>query len=336
MFSFIEKMMDFSNMFKTEGPDVVYTWTIPVFAAIIFLEMAYSHFNKEKIYETKDVATNVLFALLNYGLDIIMKGFSLFVMMFFYQHRLFEWQEGIWYWIAVFLAQDFAYYVHHYVDHHSRVFWAVHITHHNSDYFNISTGFRSPVFQPLYRYLFFSPLAFMGFHPWHILVAYSSIQIYGTFVHTQSIKSMGFLEYILVTPSHHRVHHACNIKYLDRNMGMGLIIWDKIFGTFEKEDPEVPVKYGVYPKIKSKDPATMLFYEWRRIGKDIRQPGISFKDRLKYLFYSPGWRHDGTGKTVKQYQKEYKEKIKTPVKVQEQLLESENQYSQLIQHAEDK
>lgn len=119
-------------------------------------------------------------------------------------------------------------------------------------------------------------------------------------------------------------------------MGMGLIIWDKIFGTFEKEDPEVPVKYGVYPKIKSKDPATMLFYEWRRIGKDIRQPGISFKDRLKYLFYSPGWRHDGTGKTVKQYQKEYKEKIKTPVKVQEQLLESENQYSQLIQHAEDK
>ncbi|HAO28907.1 MAG TPA: sterol desaturase family protein, partial [Chryseobacterium indologenes] len=117
------------------------------------------------------------------------------------------------------------------------------------------------------------------------------------------------LEYILVTPSHHRVHHACNIKYLDRNMGMGLIIWDKIFGTFEKEDPEVPVKYGVYPKIKSKDPATMLFYEWRRIGKDIRQPGISFITRIKYLFFSPGWRHDGTGKTVKQYQNEYREKM---------------------------
>ncbi|MGE8511715.1 MAG: sterol desaturase family protein, partial [Chryseobacterium culicis] len=100
----------------------------------------------------------------------------------------------------------------------------------------------------------------------------------------------------------------------------------------------VPVKYGVYPKIKSKDPATMLFYEWRRIGKDIRQPGISFKDRIQYLFNSPGWRHDGTGKTVKQYQKKYKEKIKsgTPLKVKEQISESENQYSQLIQQTEDK
>ncbi|UKB85543.1 sterol desaturase family protein [Chryseobacterium sp. MEBOG06] len=331
-------MFDFTSIFKSDGPDIVYTWTIPLFAVIIFIEMAYSHFNKEKIYETKDVATNVLFALLNYSLDIIMKGFSMFVMMFFYQHRLFTWEVGIWYWIAVFLAQDLAYYIHHYVDHHSRVFWAVHITHHNSEYFNISTGFRSPVFQPLYRYLFFSPLAFMGFHPLHVMVAYSAIQIYGTFVHTQSIKSMGFLEYILVTPSHHRVHHACNIKYLDRNMGMGLIIWDKIFGTFEKEDPEVPVKYGVYPKIKSKDPATMLFYEWRRIGKDLRQPGVSFKNRIKYLFYSPGWRHDGTGKTVKQYQKEYNEKIRNgvPVKRKEQVSEPEYQYSSLSQQAEDK
>jgi hypothetical protein len=120
-------------------------------------------------------------------------------------------------------------------------------------------------------------------------------------------------------------------------MGMGLIIWDKIFGTFEKEDPEVPVKYGVYPKIKSKDPATMLFYEWRRIGKDIRQPGLSFKNRIKYLFYSPGWRHDGTGKTVKQYQKEYKEKIKNKtISRKEKTANTEYQYSSLNQPTGDK
>ena len=107
--------------------------------------MIYSHFNKEKLYETKDTITNVYLALLNYGLDLLMKAFAMGVMFFFYHYRLFTWEENARYWIAVFLLQDFAYYVLHLVDHKSRVFWAVHITHHNSELFNISTGFRSSV-----------------------------------------------------------------------------------------------------------------------------------------------------------------------------------------------
>lgn len=294
-------MIDF---FTKNGQDLIYMWSIPVHATVILGEMLYSHFNKAHLYKTKDVANNVYLALCNYGLDLLMKGVSMGVMFFFYHHRIFNWDFNIWYFIAVFILQDLAYYVLHLVDHKSRAFWAVHITHHSSDHFNLTTGFRSSVFEPLYRYLFFSPLAFLGFNPWHIMVAYSLFQVYGTWVHTQTINKMGFLEYILVTPSHHRVHHACNIRYLDKNMGMALIIWDKIFGTFEKEIPEVPVKYGIYPKMEKEGPLDLVFYEWRKIRRDISQPNISIIDQIKYLFYAPGWRHDGKGKTVKDYQRE--------------------------------
>lgn len=292
------------EIFSENGQGIIYMWSIPVHTVVILGEMLYSHFNKEKLYETRDVLSNIYLAILNYGLDLLMKGVSMAVMFFFYHHRIFTWEFNIWYFVAVFILQDFVYYVLHYVDHHSRAFWAVHITHHSSDHFNITTGFRSPVLQPLYRYLYFSPLAFLGFNPWHIMVAYSVLQVYGTWVHTQTVKSMGFLEWFMVTPSHHRVHHACNIRYLDRNMGMALIIWDRIFGTFEKEVPDVPIKYGIYPKMEDKGPVNLVFYEWKKIAKDLRQPGLSIRDRIMYLFYAPGWRHDGSGKTVKDYQKE--------------------------------
>lgn len=292
------------EIFSENGQGIIYMWSIPLHTVVILGEMLYSHFNKEKLYETRDVLSNIYLAILNYGLDLLMKGVSMAVMFFFYHHRIFTWEFNIWYFVAVFILQDFVYYVLHYVDHHSRAFWAVHITHHSSDHFNITTGFRSPVLQPLYRYLYFSPLAFLGFNPWHIMVAYSVLQVYGTWVHTQTVKSMGFLEWFMVTPSHHRVHHACNIRYLDRNMGMALIIWDRIFGTFEKEVPDVPIKYGIYPKMEDKGPVNLVFYEWKKIAKDLRQPGLSIRDRIMYLFYAPGWRHDGSGKTVKDYQKE--------------------------------
>lgn len=291
-----------------DGLENVYVWSIPILVTVILAEMIYSHFSEAKLYNGRDVATSVCLALMNFGLDLVMKVFAMAVMFFFYNHSFFTWEFTIWYWLICFIMTDFAYYVLHYVDHHSRAFWAVHITHHNSDYFNLTTGFRSPVLQPLYRYLYFCPLAFLGFNPWHIMVVYAIGQVYGTWVHTQTVKSLGILEYFLVTPSHHRVHHACNIKYLDRNMGMCLIVWDKIFGTFEKEDPQIPVKFGIYPKMPNNKPDTVLFYEWRKIWKDLRQPGLKLSDKINYIFNAPGWRHDGNGKTVKQYQKKYGQK----------------------------
>lgn len=298
-------MLDFSNILTEHGQTILYFYTIPFFAVVIFAEMLFSYFGNRQLYKGKDLAMNVFLALINFGLDLVMKTFAMLVMFFFFKHRIFDFDLNVWYFIACFVVTDFAYFVHHYVDHHSRFFWAVHITHHNSEHFNITTGFRSPVLQPLYRYLFFSPLALLGFNPWHVMVMYSLGQIYGTLVHTQTVKKMGFLEYFMVTPSHHRVHHACNIKYLDRNMGMVFIIWDRIFGTFEAEDPKVPVKYGIYPKMPDNGAVTTIFYEWRKIWKDLKQPKLKLTDRINYLFNSPGWRHDGTGKTVRNFQKEY-------------------------------
>lgn len=295
--------MDFFS--GENGVEAVYAWAIPLHATIIFSEMIYSHISESNLYSKKDLKTNIYLALMNFGLDFMMKVFAFAVMFFFFQYRIFSWEYSWMYWISCFLITDFAYYVLHYVDHHSRAFWAIHITHHNSEFFNITTGFRSPVLQPLYRYLYFVPLAFIGFNPWHIMVVYAIGQVYGTWVHTQTIKKMGFLEYFLVTPSHHRVHHACNIKYLDRNMGMCLIIWDKIFRTFEKEDANIPVKYGIYPKMPDEKLQTVLSYEWQNIWKDLKKPDLKFMDKLNYIFNSPGWKHDGTGKTVRQYQKDY-------------------------------
>lgn len=288
-----------------DGLQNVYVWAIPFHAVVIVAEMIYSHTSEAGLYQKKDVFTNIKLALMNFSLDLLMKVTAMFVMFYFYLHSFFNLENSWIYWIACFIATDFAYYILHYLEHHSRAFWAVHITHHNSEYFNLTTGFRSSVFQPLYRYLFFAPIAFLGFNPWHIMVVYAVAQVYGTWVHTQTIKKMGILEYILVTPSHHRVHHACNIKYLDRNMGMFLIIWDKIFGTFEKEDAKVPVKYGIYPKMPSDKTFSVLTYEWKNIWNDVKQPNLKIKDKLNYIFNSPGWKHDGTGKTVRQYQKDY-------------------------------
>ena len=295
-----------------DGLQNIYTWAIPLHATVILSEMIYSHYSESKLYSGKDLVQNIFLALGNFSLDLAMKVVAMGVMFFFYSYRLFTWEFTWYYWIICFVVTDLAYYILHYVDHHSRAFWAIHITHHNSEFFNLTTGFRSSVLEPLYRYLYFAPLAFLGFNPWHIMVVYAVGQVYGTWVHTQTVKKMGFLEHILITPSHHRVHHACNIKYLDRNMGMVLVFWDKIFGTFENEDDLVPVKYGIYPKMPDDKSLTVFSYEWIKIWKDIKQPNLKLMDKINYIFNSPGWKHDGTGKTVRQYQKDYlaKKKLK--------------------------
>jgi sterol desaturase/sphingolipid hydroxylase (fatty acid hydroxylase superfamily) len=277
-------------MFETLNQETIYLMSVPFFVFFILLEMIVSHKHNLELYETKDTFTNIYFATLNILLDLILKGFSFFVLGFFYHFKLFNFSENWMYWVACFILQDFLYYIHHFVDHKSRLFWAIHVTHHNSEHFNITTGFRSPVFQPMYRYIFFIPMVLIGFEPLHIMFAYSVNQIWGTFVHTRKIKKLGFLEWFMVTPSHHRVHHASNQKYIDKNMGMVLIVWDKIFGTFEPEDDNYePIRFGLTHGVEDRGPINIIFHEWKAIYKDATQPNIGFKTRLKYIFYPPGW-----------------------------------------------
>jgi sterol desaturase/sphingolipid hydroxylase (fatty acid hydroxylase superfamily) len=261
------------------------------------LEILLLHFHFKRTFNWKDSLASLYLMILNSVIDLAFRIIYLAVLQFFYIHTLITWQEGLVYWIVLLIAEDFLYYWLHRFDHQVRLFWAVHVTHHSSEHMNLTVGFRSSVFQPLYRFIYFIPLALFGFRPVDIAFIYSLTQIWGILVHTETIKKMGWLEYVLVTPSHHRVHHASNPKYLDKNMGMLLIIWDKVFGTFQpemKEDDYQPIKYGLTANVKNPNAVNLVFHEWQNIKRDISRRDLSFSQKLKYLFKPPGWSHDGS------------------------------------------
>ena len=235
--------------------------------------------------------------------------FYISVLAWSYQHHFFKIENAYWYWFALFILEDFTFYTEHRIDHYCRLFWAVHVTHHSSQEFNLTTGFRSSVLQPVYRFIYFIPLALLGFRPLDIVFMYSLTQTYGILVHTQYINKMpAWFEAIFVSPSHHRVHHASNVIYLDKNMGMCLIIWDKLFGSFQEELKEEPVKYGLTKEIKNHThPLKIIFHEWQGIQKDISKK-IPLPLRLKYLFMPPGWSHNGATKTTGELRKELRQK----------------------------
>lgn len=285
---------------------LIYT-TTPIYAIVIAIEMLYSHRNDRRLYSTKGTLSNVYLTALNMGLDLLMRTACLLVLNYFFRFRFVDhYSSAIVYWALLFLGEDFMYYWLHRIDHYCRFFWAVHVTHHNSEEFNLTVGFRSSVFQPLYRFIYFIPLSFLGFKGIDIMFIYSATQIFGILSHTQTIGKLGFLEYFLVTPSHHRVHHASNVRYLDKNMGMVLIIWDKLFGTFQKEEEKDPVKYGLTTNIKTYHPGKMVFHEWINILNDLKKK-TSLKNKLKYVFGPPGWSHDGSTKTSSQLRAELKD-----------------------------
>jgi sterol desaturase/sphingolipid hydroxylase (fatty acid hydroxylase superfamily) len=256
-----------------------------------------------KAYTWKDTFTNVYLMLLNGGIDLLFRSVYLLILTACYRHHWLSITNVFSYWLLLLLAEDFLYYWLHRWDHEIRFFWAVHVTHHSSEHFNFTVGFRSSVFQPLYRFVYFIPLAFLGFQPVDIIFMYSATQIWGIFVHTELIDKMGWLEYILVTPSHHRVHHSSNVKYLDRNMGMFLIIWDQLFGTFQAELPASAyetVRYGLTKPLEHTGPADIVLHEWQAIGKDLAREDIGWKEKWQYVFGPPGWSHDGSRQTSEQ------------------------------------
>lgn len=217
-----------------------------------------------------------------------------------------HFEEKSWlYWLTLFFLQDFAYYVLHFTDHYCRFFWASHSTHHSSEKFNFTVAIRSSVFQPFYRFIFYIPIALIGFDALDIVFMYAACQVYGFWVHTEIVgKLPAWFEFLLVTPSHHRVHHASNPVYLDKNMGMVLIIWDRMFGTFQEELEEEKPVFGLTKNVASYNPIKVAFFEWTAIAKDIKQ-APTWKDRLGYVFGPPGWSHDGSRKTSKQMKLEW-------------------------------
>ena len=281
--------------------------TTPLYIIIIGLEIILSNIQDRKAYSLKDTVNNFLLMLMNGGLDLLFRSVYVLILVFFWNHRAGEISTPWMYWLTLLIAEDFLFYWLHRFDHEIRLFWAVHVTHHSSEHMNLTVGFRSSVFQPLYRFIYFIPLALLGFQPMDIIFMYSATQIWGILIHTEYINKLGWLEYILVTPSHHRVHHASNALYLDKNMGMFLIIWDKLFGTFQEELPREqyqPIRYGLTKPLESNHPIHVVSHEWIAIAKDVFRKGLSFRERMGYLFGPPGWSHDGSRKTSQEMRDE--------------------------------
>jgi sterol desaturase/sphingolipid hydroxylase (fatty acid hydroxylase superfamily) len=269
----------------------------PIYLFAIALEIIISNRQGNSVYSVKGVLENLYLSLLNMAFDVCIRSVAFAVLTFFYFHRIACCENAFAYWILLLLSEDFMYYWLHRFDHHCRFFWAVHATHHSSQEMNFTVGFRSSVFQPLYRFIYFIPLTIVGFHPLDIFLIYSLTQLYGILVHTQLVTKLGFLEYIFVTPSHHRVHHACNDVYLDRNLGMTFIFWDKLFGTFTPETIK-PI-YGLKKQLPDHHPVEVIGNEWFEIASDVRK-SKTWKHRFMYIFGPPGWSHDGSKKTTRE------------------------------------
>jgi len=287
---------------------ILLLFSIPIYAVIIPLEILLSNFKRLNFYSWKETAVNIYLNLLAAGIDLLLRLLiGITVLNFFSSYSLpINWHPIV-YWVVLLFAEDLLFWAEHFVDHSVRMFWAVHVTHHSSPEYNLSTGFRSSVLMPVYKYMYFIPLVLLNFKTADIIFMYSVTQIYGILVHTQAVKKLPrWIEYFFVTPSHHRVHHASNIPYLDRNMGMVFIIWDRLFGTFTEEMPGETPHYGITKPIeKPFHPVHIVTHEWQEIARDMKK-SKSLRDKLNYLFQPPGWSHDGSSQTARELQRDWK------------------------------
>ena len=273
-------------------------YAVPAFVLLIVLEMLWARFRAPEKYEPKDTLTSLLFG---FGSSVAgaLTGAAIFgLSVYLYQYRAVTIPFAWWAWIACFVLDDFAYYVFHRAAHRVRWFWASHVNHHSSQHYNLSTALRQTWTGFIAgSFLFRLPLMLIGFHPAMVAFVGGINLIYQFWIHTETIGRLPrWFEAVMNTPSHHRVHHATNPRYLDANYAGTLIIWDKLFGSFVPElDHDKPV-FGLVENIKTYNPFVAVLGEYWSIAKDAAGPKRSLFDRLRYVFAPPGWCHDGSGK----------------------------------------
>jgi sterol desaturase/sphingolipid hydroxylase (fatty acid hydroxylase superfamily) len=237
----------------------------------------------------------------NLSMNLLMAGTVLAGLSSAYSHRLYTLSTtSVWAWVAVIFLDDFTYYWFHRISHECRFWWAAHVNHHSSREYNLSVAVRQSWTGVIVgTWLLWVPLAFLGFPPEMILAQQGFSLIYQFWIHTESIGKMpSWFESIFNTPSHHRVHHASNPRYLDRNYAGIFIIWDRMFGTFAAETADEPPRYGIVKNINTYNPLRIAFHEWAAIGRDLLA-ARSLREALGSVFGPPGWRADGQGLTSK-------------------------------------
>lgn len=275
-------------------PDVV-ALAAPAFIGLIAIELIIVRFSRRGAYEVRDMGSSLSMGLGNGLLKIVAGGLGAGAFYWISQYKIFDIPWAWWSLVLCFFAEDFAYYWFHRISHESRYFWASHVIHHSSQHYNLSTALRQTWTGSIAgTFIFWLPLPLIGF-PVEMVFLFSGISlVYQFWIHTELIGRLGPLEWVLNTPSHHRVHHATNPQYLDRNYAGVLIIWDRLFGSFEPEG-ETP-HYGILANLASFNPLRIAVHEWVAIGRDLLG-ARSIKQVLGYVFGPPGWSVDGSRKT---------------------------------------
>lgn len=299
------------------------TYAIPGFILLIVTEFFLYYKKKHTISKAfyKDAAASLQLGIGSTIIDLAMKAIAIGYLLWFYQFRIFDklgpnsiqeftswqWHKQHWYiWLLLFFAQDFMFYWYHRMAHEIRILWAAHVNHHSSEYMHYSTALRQSWLELLVKDLWYIPLALIGFHPLMILTMHQLNLIYQFLPHTESIKRMPkWYEFIFNSPAHHRVHHSSEIRYLDKNYAGILIIWDRLFGTFTDEDNSAFPVYGITKNINTNNLLKITFHEVQNIIDDIKRAS-SLKDKINYVFQSPGWSHDGEDQRAKTLQKKLK------------------------------
>ncbi|HLF33717.1 MAG TPA: sterol desaturase family protein [Cyclobacteriaceae bacterium] len=261
------------------------SYVTPVFILMVAAEWVLSKIEKHDTYDARDTFANSIIGAGNVAIMATVKVAYLSAIVILYSLSPLRIPLTWWSFAICILIIDFIGYWVHRLSHESRFFWATHITHHSSEKFNYGVNFRVGWTVHI-KLLFFLPLLLAGFHPVVYMISYQIDTSYQFWIHTEYIKKLPrIIELIFVTPSHHRVHHACNEKYLDRNYGVMFIVWDRLFGTFQEED-EKP-RYGITTPVKSYNPVYLIFHEWMAIVRDVLHSG-SIHEAWQMMFARPG------------------------------------------------
>jgi sterol desaturase/sphingolipid hydroxylase (fatty acid hydroxylase superfamily) len=280
----LEKPVSLEDLQIENWPNII-LWAAPIMFLLVFVEWGISLYQKRDTYNTKDFLAATTIGLVNVGLSAAIKILTFGIAIFCYNISPFQIPATWWAFLLCFIGIDFARYWAHRVAHEQRFWWATHITHHNSEKYNLSVSFRLGWTQHI-KIIFFVPVMLMGFDPFVFFICHQIAVLYQFWIHTEYITKLHpVIEYIFTTPSHHRVHHASDAHYLDKNYGSTLIIWDRIFGTFMPE-AERPT-YGITKPVTSYNPIYLVFHEWRDIVQDLRK-SKSIAEAWKILFGKPG------------------------------------------------
>lgn len=288
-------------------------YATPVFIVLILAEIIISVKNEEHLYEAKDFMSSLGLAIGASIITTFSKVITLGIFVFLYETtkeirlQLLGYESlgwAWWVWGLAIIGDDFSFYWYHRLSHTIRFLWAAHVVHHSSVYFNLGSGIRNGWTTTFYKPVFWLWLLLLGFHPVMVATCIAINSIYQFFLHTKKVPALGVLEYVFNTPQLHQVHHSCNLRYLDKNHGGILIVWDRLFGTYEPCPDTATLKFGLPKGPDSHNLFAIVLYEYKSILEDVKNVR-SRKEKLKYIFYPPGWSHDGSTQTAKQLQQEW-------------------------------